>query len=252
MENINRSIWIITIVSYSLFGVGTFVPHAISTFNNADSFKSRPTYNTVTNSKFAECNFIPSIDQIHFVNDINTSYTVGMFYLSFILTLLMLLADLLRRFIMIKGSQSSERYLMKVVSDILLFLNLLVTPTSFYASKIHYNNCIEIENKANWLLNDQLYLFCVVGMWIYIIFPFYACCRWKDWKKSDEKNKLDKFMILYLVAYGLYSIIFGFYCKFINFIGSQIAWETYQFGNLGLVIIETALHFCGATFSMDI
>ena len=234
-------------VAMPIYGLVSFILHAISTVKNVNSFKDRPDYiygylppnalNETNISSDTNCTYVPSGDEASFLNNLSTSYEVGMFVLYFMLCIVTLIVGntrrIFRRFIM----NPRTLWLMAVAVTFCDYTTLVLSAPAFYSAKIHYSDCIELDGPLKGFIGMQAFVMINLGVWILTLFFCYCIIREKAKLVIYERNKYVLCLLICAFFYSAGYLLFSISMKYVLIISFQIYWDIYLCIDITLALI---------------
>ena len=220
-----------------IFALVAFILNSISSFENINSFKDRPTYVYDFKPSFpkddhvyvlgqANCSTQFDADLVKFVNDLKTGYYIFLFVFCFIFCTCSLIGNTIFKIgKWLSDSPTENLKGVNFISTILTYLSFVFSVPCSYATKIEYDNCLKIEGVLTGFVNNSMMLFCNIGMWFLLVIAAYTQIRKYGKIKIYEKFVAFKVIFGIMALYILMFLIMALITKFGSVLSFQIGWD---------------------------
>lgn len=173
-----------------LTGLVMFILNSLSSFEYAESLKNKPEYKyvddsennysdySVTEVKNSTCSVNWTKQLVEDVNRINSSYVYGLFVTCFVINLVFLIVDTVKKIVKYYLPKDSD--IIKAIKKLtggLNYLSIVFSVPALYATKIKYDKCLKLEGLMNSYFSPSAYIVSNFGMWCSITLPIYYGLR---------------------------------------------------------------------------
>lgn len=220
---------IIELLVIPILEVVAYVFSIISTFEYAESFRTKPEYKyytpivsstrDVTNES---CEIKWTKELVDYINGMEVGYIYTLFVFSIIFnTLSLLMNNVTRIFKYFAGPQSPKLFWCKVASAVITYLALVFSVPALYATKMKYGRCLTVEGIMSGYINSNAYFVINAGMWSSIALPLGYLVGICQRCNGDIATKCKCLILILGVGY----IIFAFISKYCSFVFLQFGWD---------------------------
>lgn len=230
-------LFLLEVLILPIFALVAYILNSISSFQNINSFKDRPTYvfdikpsdpkdDYVYVLGQANCSTAFDADLVKFVNDLETGYYIFLFVFCFIFCTCSLIGNTIFKIgKWMSDSPTGNLKGVNLASTVFTYLSFVFSVPCLYATKIEYDDCLKIEGILTGFVNHSMMLFCNIGMWFLLVIAAYTQIRKIDKVRQFEKNFLFKLVLGVMGIYIVMFLIMALVTKFGSVLSFQIGWD---------------------------